>query len=65
MTSVPQGSRLVTTVDTLVESIHFDANVKPADLAHKAMAANVQPALSNLQLHKEGEKCVQTYERER
>ncbi len=41
ITSVPAGSKLVTTVDTLVEGIHFDAKVKPDDLAHKAIAVNL------------------------
>ena len=41
VTSIPEGCKLVTTVDTLVEGIHFDKNVKAADLAHKAIAVNL------------------------
>lgn len=41
VTSVPSGSKLVTTVDTLVSGIHFDSNVSAADLAHKAVAVNL------------------------
>ena len=41
VTSVPPGSKLVTTVDTLVSGIHFDDKVSPEDLAHKAVAVNL------------------------
>ena len=41
VTSVPPGSRLVTTVDTLVSGIHFDDKVTAEALAHKAVAVNL------------------------
>ncbi|MEL0037173.1 MAG: thiamine-phosphate kinase [Gammaproteobacteria bacterium] len=41
ITSIPQGHKLVTTVDTLVQDIHFDDKVTPADLACKALAVNL------------------------
>ena len=46
VTTVPPGYQLVTTVDTLVQSIHFDNQVKPQDLAHKAVAVNLSDLAS-------------------
>lgn len=39
--SVPSGHELVVSVDTMVEGVHFLANVDPADLAHKLIAVNI------------------------
>ncbi len=37
----PNGRQLAITADTLVENIHFFADVPPADLGHKALAVNL------------------------
>lgn len=39
--TVPEGQKLVVTVDTLVENIHFSEDVSPSDLAIKALAVNL------------------------
>jgi len=39
--SVPRGSDLVATVDTLVCGIHFHSDVAPEDLGYKALAVNL------------------------
>jgi len=38
---VPEGQRLVVTVDTLVKDIHFSSDVTPEDLAHKSLVVNL------------------------
>lgn len=38
---IPNGTQLVVSVDTMVEGVHFLANVAPAKLAHKLIAVNV------------------------
>ena len=38
---VPSGYRLVTSVDTIVEGIHFPANSDAADIAYRALAVNL------------------------
>lgn len=39
--SIPVGQFLAVTTDTLVSDVHFLANTAPADVAHKALAANL------------------------
>ena len=39
--SLEQGYQLVTTTDTLVEGIHFDASTPAKDIAHKSLAVNL------------------------
>lgn len=39
--SVPQSSRLVMTMDTLIEDVHFPASTNASDIAHKALAVNL------------------------
>jgi len=56
--SVPVGKQLVVTTDTMVSGIHFLADAKPADVAHKLVAVNIsdiaamggQPAWASLAL---------------
>lgn len=38
---IPPNKQLITTVDTLVENIHFFADTDPADIAYKALAVNL------------------------
>lgn len=39
--SIPDKRQLVTSVDTLVEGVHFFSDVNPADIAYKSLAVNV------------------------
>lgn len=39
--SVPQGQSLAVTTDTLIADVHFLSSAAPADVAHKALAANL------------------------
>lgn len=39
--SVPDKRQLVTSVDTLVEHVHFFPDIDPADIAYKSLAVNV------------------------
>ena len=41
ITQVPAGFQLVTTVDTLVNGVHFPADSEPYDVGHKALAVNL------------------------
>lgn len=41
VTSIPEKQLLVTTTDTLLEGVHFLPNTAPADIVHKAVAANL------------------------
>lgn len=38
---VPDNMQLATSVDTMVEGVHFFPNANPADLAHKLLAVNL------------------------
>ena len=38
---VPAGSELVSTVDAIVEGVHFLAGASPADVGHRALAVNL------------------------
>lgn len=39
--AVPDKRQLVTSVDTLVDGVHFFSDVNPADIAYKSLAVNV------------------------
>lgn len=39
--SIPDKRQLVTSVDTLVEGVHFFSDINPADIAYKSLAVNV------------------------
>ena len=44
--SVPQGFELAITSDTMVENVHFLADVEPYDLGYKLLAVNVSDLAS-------------------
>ena len=39
--TVPEGHQIVTSMDTLIEGVHFLPGTAPADIAHKALAVNL------------------------
>jgi len=39
--SIPEQHKLATSVDTLIEGVHFPSNTSAADVAHKALAVNL------------------------
>ncbi|HEY9031838.1 MAG TPA: thiamine-phosphate kinase [Kangiella sp.] len=39
--SIPDKRQLVTSVDTLVDGVHFYSDIDPADIAYKSLAVNV------------------------
>jgi thiamine-monophosphate kinase len=38
---IESGYQLVTSIDTLIEGVHFPESTSPADIAHKALAVNL------------------------
>ncbi len=44
--SIPSGYRVATTVDTMVEGVHFFADVDPFHLGHKLLAVNLSDLAS-------------------
>ncbi|MBC8494294.1 MAG: thiamine-phosphate kinase [Candidatus Thioglobus sp.] len=41
LVSIEPNNRLATSVDTLIEGVHFPENTSPADIAHKALGVNL------------------------
>jgi thiamine-monophosphate kinase len=39
--SIDHGKQLATTVDTLIEGVHFPASTSAQDIAYKALAVNL------------------------
>jgi thiamine-monophosphate kinase len=40
--SIDHGKQLATTVDTLIEGVHFPASTSAQDIAYKALAVNLR-----------------------